>query len=174
MHRGDDFWQRAQRGRNAVELSSAVIGDHDRGSAFIRGAARVVTGEDPLDDQRARPQAAYPSQIVPRDRGAGQRRADVDEVHRPLPRDDHVRQLGQAAVAQETGDPGRTGEHLGKEREFFPQATAQQFFHAIAVIPFAQSRHRICREHASSLTQCLPWGASTRAHSTVRTPLSKA
>ena len=50
--------------------------------------------------------------------------------------------LDRPPSRKKLSDPGRTGEHLGKEGDFFQQAPAQQFFHAIAVIPFTQSRHR--------------------------------
>ena len=50
--------------------------------------------------------------------------------------------LDRPPSRQKPSDPGRTGEYVGQERHFFPQAPAQQFFHAIAVIPFAQARHR--------------------------------
>src|SRR5947199_117767 len=51
VNRGEHFRQNAQRRRDAVELSAAVIRDDDGGGAVIDGLARIVRGVHALHDE---------------------------------------------------------------------------------------------------------------------------
>ena len=71
-------------GADAVELASAMIRDHHRGSARIHGTTSVVAGKQALDHDRAGPVLANPAQIVPGHSRAGQRSRNINQLHRSL------------------------------------------------------------------------------------------
>ena len=50
----DDLGQHVERGRDAVELAAAVVGDDDAGGAVLGGEPRVLGGVDALHDHRQR------------------------------------------------------------------------------------------------------------------------
>src|SRR5262249_58941935 len=64
-HRLHHLGQRRDRGGCAVELASAVIGDHERACAHLGGGPGVFDVEDALEDELARPEAADPLDVLP-------------------------------------------------------------------------------------------------------------
>ena len=64
--RGHNFRQHTQRGRDAIQLAAAVIGDDDGIGAFVHGPPGIFARLHALDDDRAAPHVADPLQIVPR------------------------------------------------------------------------------------------------------------
>jgi hypothetical protein len=72
----DDFRQHLDRGRRAVELAAAMVGDHDRLRAGLGGELGVLDVEDALEDQLARPDAADPVDVFP-----VQRVSNCEAVH---------------------------------------------------------------------------------------------
>ena len=117
-----------------------MVRDDERVGAGRDRLPRVFTGVHAFDDDRAFPQVADPPQVGPRHHRLRERRADVGVAHRPF-RQHHIRKVHQPAVGQKTGQPPRTRQHLPNERQLFPEASADQLFHAVADIPFALSRY---------------------------------
>src|SRR6267378_4311817 len=68
-HRFDHLGQRADRGRGAVELPAAMVGDHDRVGAARGGDLRVLGVEDAFQDQLAAPPVLHPLDVLPAERG---------------------------------------------------------------------------------------------------------
>ena len=64
-HRTHDFRQRPQRRRHAVELSTAVIGNHNGCCSFVHRASGIICGENAFDHNRPGPRLPDPSEIVP-------------------------------------------------------------------------------------------------------------
>src|SRR5690606_24292360 len=62
---GDDVYRR----HAAVELPSAVVGEHDAIATELRRAFGVGRAQDALHGQLAIPEAAQPGDVVPGDRG---------------------------------------------------------------------------------------------------------
>ena len=119
-----------------------MIRDHHCGSARIHGTTSVVAGEQALDHDRPGPVLANPAQVVPGHSRAGQRGRNINQLHRALAWDDHVRQPGETAVEQVTDQPSGARQHLRKKWNLGQQAAAHQFFHAIAEVALAHSRYR--------------------------------
>ncbi len=70
--------QRPGGGDGAIELSAAVIGDHNAVGAQPHGIARILGIKDPFDDQLSWPAVADPLQIVP---GDGRVEVVADKPH---------------------------------------------------------------------------------------------
>ncbi len=88
----DDLRQRRDRGRRAVELTAAVVGDHDRARAGLGREPRVLDIEHALEDELARPQAPDPLDVLP-----GERRIE-------LRRDPRRQRLHIGAAADVAGE----------------------------------------------------------------------
>ena len=116
-----------------------MIGDGNCGGAFIDGAARVVSGEDAFDDDRAAPQFANPAEVAPGHGGLGEGGGDIHERHGAFAGDHDVGERGQTAIEQKTREPSRAREDLRKKRKFFEHTAADEFLHAVAVIALADS-----------------------------------
>ena len=74
-----DFRQHLDRGRCAVELPSAMVGDHERLRAGLGGFIGILDIENAFEDQLARPDAADPFDVFPVQRGVELRRDPVAE-----------------------------------------------------------------------------------------------
>ena len=116
-----------------------MIGDGDGRGAFIDGAARVVAGQDALDDDGTAPVFANPAEVAPGDGGFGEGGGDIDERHGAFAGDDDVGERRDAAVAQKTDEPARAREDLRKIGNFFEGAAADEFLHAVAEIALADA-----------------------------------
>ena len=130
VHRFNHFRQRTQRGGNAVESAPAVNRNHYRRGTLIDRVTASPPEKCP-DPPSVHPRPANPAHR-PGDRTAGQGCADIDERHRPFPRDDNVRKPRQAAVAQKTYQPSRMPHKFRNKRKFCQQTAADEFLHAIA------------------------------------------
>src|SRR5262249_59738304 len=53
------------RGGRAVELTPTVIGDHERAGPCLGGSSGILDVENAFENELARPQAAYPLDILP-------------------------------------------------------------------------------------------------------------
>src|SRR5258707_5450444 len=116
-----------------------MIGDGNCGGAFIDGAARVFSGEDAFDDDRAAPELANPAEVAPGHGGLREGGGDVHERDGAFAGDHDVGKSGQTAIEQKTREPSRAREDLRKKRKFVEVAAADEFFHSVAVIAFADS-----------------------------------
>jgi hypothetical protein len=139
VDRADDFGQGAQGRLNAIELAASVIGDGDGGGAFIDRAARVVGGEDALDDDGTAPELANPGEIAPGDGGFGKSDGDIDERHGAFAGDDDVGKRGDASVAQKTDEPTGAREDLRKIGNFLEGVAADELLHAVAEVALADA-----------------------------------
>ena len=135
----DDFRQDAQGRGSAIELSAAVIGDGDGSCAFIDGAARVIGGQNALDDDRTAPEFANPGEIAPGDGGFGESNGNIDERHGAFARDDDVGEWLDASVAQKSDEPTGSREDLRKIGNFLEGVAADQLLHAVAEIALAHT-----------------------------------
>src|SRR5207245_5038541 len=69
-----------------------MVRNRNRCNAFINGTTSVVLCEDPFDSDRTTPKVADPTQVCPRHSGARECGIYIDERHRPLARNDDVRE----------------------------------------------------------------------------------
>src|SRR5262249_37545255 len=96
-HRRNYLRQDAQRRRNAVELTAAVIANAARRRAAVDRPAGIVRGVHALDDDRPGPRLADPFEVGPRHHGLFERGADIGVWHWLAVQDD-VRKAHETAV----------------------------------------------------------------------------
>src|SRR5580704_2971308 len=142
FHGHHHFGERAQRGRNRIELTATVVRYNYGSGTFVRGPPGVVARQKAFNHDRSRPQFADPTQVFPGHGGARQGSADVEQFHRTFTWDDNVLQLRHSAVEQKRRQPTRMSENVGQVRNFRGPRTAQEFFHPIPRIALSQSGHR--------------------------------
>ena len=139
VDRRDDFGQGAQGRLNAIELAATVIGDGDGRGAFIDRAARVIGGQNALDDDGTEPEFANPGEIAPGDGGFGKSDGNIDERHGAFAGNDDVGKRGDASVAQKTDEPTGAREDLRKIGKFLEGAAADELLHTVAEIALANA-----------------------------------
>ena len=71
-------------------MTSTVVGNHNRGCAFVHGTFGIFSREHSFDDNRPGPDALEPANVFPGDDSPGKGSRDVDEGHRSLTRDNDV------------------------------------------------------------------------------------
>src|ERR1700675_4523103 len=118
-----------------------MVGDHNSRRSLIDSVPGIVASQNTFHNDRTAPMIAYPLQVFPTDRCSCERCVDIKQLHRTLTWNDDVRQLEQSAVAQKTGQPSRTSEHLWEKRNLVERLAAHQLFHAISEIAFSQPGH---------------------------------
>ena len=135
----DDLRQHLDRRRRAVELTAAMVGDHQRLRAGLRRLIGVLDVENALQDQLARPDAADPLDILPVQRGVELRRdpgPERGDVVGALEVTDEIAE-GAALAAQHAGHPGR----LGGEIEELRQRPFRRHRHAVLDVGMALPDH---------------------------------
>ena len=134
--------------RDAVKLTTAVIGDDHRIGTRIGRTSRIVARVDAFDDDRPAPCVADPLEVVPRERALGKRGADVGVGHRALARADDVRKFHEPAVGQEAGEPSGFDQELRQVRRHREKIAGNERRHAVAVIALAHAGcGRVDRHH---------------------------
>src|SRR6267143_3192256 len=68
---GNHLGEHSQRGWSAVQLTSTVIRNDDRGRSFGYGTFGIVGSEHSLDDNRPGPDALEPANVFPGDNSPG-------------------------------------------------------------------------------------------------------
>ena len=68
---GNHLWQHFQAGWSAVQLTSTVIRNDNRGCPFVYGTFGIVGREHPFDHNRPGPDALEPANVFPGDDSPG-------------------------------------------------------------------------------------------------------
>src|SRR5579883_3584145 len=115
----DDPRQHRDRGDRTIELTPAVVGDDERGSSGLGGAAGVLDVEQSLDDQLAGPQLADPFDILPGERrielAGDPLRQRADALHAAHPSGEVAEGLALAGEdADRPSGPLRDIDHIGE------------------------------------------------------------
>src|SRR3984957_1353096 len=161
VDRLDRFGQRTQRSLNTIQLAGAMIRHRDCRSAFVNRTTRIVPGQHTFDYDRPLPLFANPVQVSPSYCRLSQGSSDIDKRQRTFAGNDNILKHGQAAIEQIARKPARTRKYLRKIRNLLQRATAEQLFHPVAKVTFADSSHRrVDRDHqrreAGSARSCDP------------------